>query len=63
MNFVVFWFVVPCRVVVGHQHFGGPVVPSSSGPSTLKIETVCFSETLVSNHHITRNNNAESHEL
>jgi len=24
MDFVVFWVVVPCNVVVGYQHFRGP---------------------------------------
>jgi len=24
IKFVVFWFIAPCRVVVGYQPFGGP---------------------------------------
>jgi hypothetical protein len=40
IEFVVYWFVAPCSVMVGYQCFGG-----------FKMEAARPSETLVSNRH------------
>jgi hypothetical protein len=44
---MLFWVLVPCRLV--------------SPPSALKMETVCFSETLASTDESTRRQSSEKH--
>jgi hypothetical protein len=50
MEFAVFW-VVPCSVVVGYQHF--------RGLCSLRLQ----GSALVSNHHTTQCNNPENHKF
>jgi hypothetical protein len=52
IEFMVFWFLMLCSVVVGYQCFAG-----------LKMEAAWSSETLESNHHTTWCNNPESYEF
>jgi hypothetical protein len=51
----VLWSDAPYSVAVGYQRFGRPL--------TLITEAARSSETSVSNHHTTRCNNPENHEL
>jgi len=59
IDFVVFWVVVPCNVVVGYHLFGGLKYFSSA----LKMEATWSSDTLVSTHHTTWHDNPENHEF
>jgi hypothetical protein len=70
MEFVGSWFVALCSVMVVYQHYGGLCYPQLQGwvaqlhrrenlkssTSTLKMEAVQCSETLVSNHTTQCNN-------
>jgi hypothetical protein len=48
---LLFWVVTPCRLVGRYQR------------SALKMETVCFYETLVSTYESTKNHNPQQHYL
>jgi hypothetical protein len=48
VKMMMFWVVAPCRLVGRYHRFGG-----------MKMETVCFSETLVSTYESTRRHNPE----
>jgi hypothetical protein len=53
-SIVIFWIVTPCRLVGGYQRFGD---------STMKMEAILFSETLVTTYTTTRRHNSEDHNL
>jgi hypothetical protein len=55
MEFVGFWVVVLCRVVVGYHHF--------EGLCCLKMEAAWFSEILVISQHTTMSYNPENHKF
>jgi hypothetical protein len=50
---LLFWVLAPCRLVGRCQRFGES--------SALKMETVCFSETLASTNESTRRQDPEDH--
>jgi hypothetical protein len=52
---VLFWIVAPCRLVRRNTHFGETHFSPSSGfsPEALKMETACFSNTLISTYECT----------
>jgi len=58
---IVFRVVTPCGIAVRYPCFRGSCCLHLQ--SALKMEAARSSETLVSNHHTTRRNNQENHEL
>jgi len=52
-----FWVVMPCSVVVGYQHFGGPYCFHLQG------EAARISDTLFSFRNTTRRHNPETLDL
>jgi hypothetical protein len=52
MTMLFFWVVTPCGLVGRYKHFGETY-------NILKMETVCFSETLVFIYESTRRHNPE----
>lgn len=57
---ILFWIATPCRLVDIHQRFGGTYCPLF-WTSSLKMEMVSFSETLISTYESTQCNNPEQH--
>jgi hypothetical protein len=53
-----FWVMTPCRLADRYQRFGKKILSPSSA---LKMETVCFSETLSTYESTLRHNPDEQH--
>jgi hypothetical protein len=62
-NLLDFWIVAPCSVVVGYLAYMCVSTFRSPRPSTLKMEAVRSSETLVSNYHARWRSNSQNYYL